>query len=136
MAADPGRATLVPVNVIGLGVDVVDVARIERILERHDGFVARVFSDEEIAFCERSARPAECFAARWAAREACAKALGGIPEGNWRDIRVVRAESGEIAVELDGAARERAREVGIDRLLLSFAHERSQAVACCLALGS
>ena len=123
-------------NVIGLGVDVVDIARIEKLLERGDGFVRRVFSVEEIAFCEGSARPAECFAARWAAREACAKALGGIPEGNWRDIRVVRGEDGAVGVELDGAARERAREAGVERVLLSFAHERSQAVACCLALGS
>ena len=122
-------------NVIGLGVDVVDVARIEQLLERDDAFVRRVFSEEEIALCAESARPAECFAARWAAREACAKALGGIPEGNWRDIRVVRGENGDVGVELDGAARRRADEVGVDRVLLSFAHERSQAVACCLALG-
>ena len=120
---------------IGLGVDVVDVERIEKLLERGDGFVRRVFSEDEIAFCEASARPAECFAARWAAREACAKALGGIPEGNWRDIRVIRGENGDVGVELDGAARERADQVGVDRVLLSFAHERSQAVACCLALG-
>jgi holo-[acyl-carrier protein] synthase len=124
------------VNVIGLGVDVVDVARIEQILERGDRFIRRVFSDDEIAFCQRAAHPAECFAARWAAREACAKALGGIPEGNWRDIRVVRQDGGDIGIELDGVAQERAREVGVDRILLSFAHERSQAVACCLALGT
>jgi len=122
--------------VIGLGVDVVDVARIERILERDDGFIRRVFSEEEIAFCRESANPAECFAARWAAREACAKALGGIPEGKWRDIRVVRGDNGDVRVELDGAARERAAEVGAERVLLSFAHERSQAVACCLVLGA
>ena len=122
-------------DVIGLGVDVVDVARIEKLLARGDGFVRRVFSDEEIAFCEESARPAECFAARWAAREACAKALGGVPEGNWRDIRVVRGDNGDVGVELDGAARERAREAGVERVLLSFSHERTQAVACCLALG-
>jgi len=123
-------------DVIGLGVDVVDVARIERLLERGDSFVGRVFSEEEIAFCSDAARPAECFAARWAAREACAKALGGIPEGRWRDIRVVRGENGDVGVELEGAARERADAVGADRVLLSFAHERDQAVACCLVLGA
>ena len=123
------------VNVIGLGVDVVDVARIERMLDRDDGFVERVFSEEEIAFCTAAARPAECFAARWAAREACAKALGGIPEGRWRDIRVVRRDGGPVEIELDGVARARAEDVGADRLLVSFAHERDQAVACCLALG-
>jgi holo-[acyl-carrier protein] synthase len=122
-------------NVIGLGVDIVDVARIQGLLERDNGFAARVFSPEEIEHCDSSPRPAECYAARWAAREACAKALGGIPEGRWRDIRVVKRDGGAVDVELDGAARDRAAEIGAERLLLSFAHERDQAVACCLALG-
>jgi holo-[acyl-carrier protein] synthase len=122
-------------DVIGLGVDVVDVERIERLLEGDTGFARRVFSDDEIELCESSARPAESYAARWAAREACAKALGGIPEGRWRDIRVVPQADGSVGIELDGVARERAEEVGAQRLLISFSHERSQAVACCLALG-
>jgi holo-[acyl-carrier protein] synthase len=121
------------VKVIGLGIDIVDVKRIERMLEDRD-FVTRIFSQEEIDLCEGSARPAECYAARWAAREACAKALGGIPEGRWRDIRVVRHDEG-VRIELDGVARERAASVGVDRVLVSFAHERDQAVACCLAIG-
>jgi holo-[acyl-carrier protein] synthase len=124
------------VNVIGMGVDIVDVGRIARLLERRPGFVARIFSDEEIDYCDRSGRRAECYAARWAAREACAKALGGIPGGRWRDIRVVRADDGVVTLDLVGPARDRASEVGADRLLVSFAHERGAAVACCLALGS
>ncbi|MFN2544215.1 MAG: holo-ACP synthase [Actinomycetota bacterium] len=122
-------------NVIGLGVDIVDVERIERLLQ-DDGFARRVFSAEEIELCDGTARPAECYAARWAAREACAKALGGIPEARWRDIRVVRDEDGAVSIELDGVARARAAEVGAERILVSFSHERSQAVACCLALGA
>ena len=122
-------------NVVGLGIDIVDVERIAAILERDDGFTERVFTPEEIEVCRESGRPAECYAARWAAREACAKALGGIPEGRWRDIRVVKLGRGSVEVELDGAAKERAAEVGVERVLLSFAHERDQAVACCLALG-
>src|SRR5438067_9022477 len=105
-------------------------------LQRDEGFVERVFSDEEIALCAAADRPAECFAVRWAAREACAKALGGIPEGRWRDIRVVKPDGGPVEIELDGMARARAHEVGVERVLVSFAHEREQAVACCLALGS
>jgi holo-[acyl-carrier protein] synthase len=124
------------VNVIGMGVDIVDVGRIARLLERRPGFVTRIFSDEEIDYCDRSGRRAECYAARWAAREACAKALGGIPGGRWRDIRVVRADDGVVTLDLVGPARDRASEVGADRLLVSFAHERGAAVACCLALGS
>ena len=122
-------------NVIGLGVDIVDVGRIARILERRPGFVARIFSAEEIEYCDGSGRRAECYAARWAAREACAKALGGIPGGRWREIRVVRSDDGVVTLDLDGAARARAGEVGARRMLVSFAHERGAAVACCLALG-
>ena len=121
-------------NVIGLGVDLVDVHRVEGILKRDPRFVRRIFSDDEIDYCDRSPRRAECYAVRWAAREACAKALGGIPEGRWRDIRISRADDGAVTVELDGAARARAEELGADRLLVSLAHERDQALAFCLAL--
>jgi len=121
-------------NVIGIGVDIVDVARIERLIDEDRGFVTRVFSSEEIAHCDGAARPAECYAARWAAREACAKALGGIPDGRWRDIRVVRSDD-RPEIELDGVARARADELGARRIMVSFSHERDHAVACCLALG-
>jgi len=122
-------------NVIGLGVDVVDVERVERILERSPGWPERYFSKEEIAHCEGSGQRVRCYSARWAAKEACAKALGGVPGGRWREIRVVRADDGQIAIELDGSASERARELGVDRVLVSFSHERGVAVAICLAVG-
>lgn len=122
-------------NVIGLGVDVVDVERVEGILERTPGWPQRYFSDGEIAFCEASGQRGRCYAARWAAKEACAKALGGVPGGRWRDIRVLRGDDGRVAIELGGAASERAREVGVDRVLVSFSHERGMAVATCLAVG-
>ena len=121
-------------DVIGIGVDIVDVARIERMLDEDPGFVTRVFSTEEISHCEGAARPAECFAARWGAREACAKALGGIPDGRWSDIRVVRTDE-RPEIELDGVARARADALGARRIMVSFSHEHDHAVACCLALG-
>jgi len=122
-------------NVIGLGVDVVDVARVERILERSPGWPRRYFSEAEIEHCEASGQRGRCYAARWAAREACAKALGGVPGGRWREIRIVRADDGQVTIELEGAARERAEAVGADRVLVSFSHERGVAVAACLAVG-
>jgi holo-[acyl-carrier protein] synthase len=122
-------------NVIGLGVDVVDVTRVERILERRPGWIRKIFSDDEIAHCEASGQRGRCYAARWAAREACAKALGGVPGGRWREIRVVRSADGRVAIELDGAASERALAAGVDRVLVSFSHERGVAVATCLAVG-
>jgi holo-[acyl-carrier protein] synthase len=122
-------------NVIGLGVDVVDVARVEQIIERRPGWVRKIFSDAEIDHCEASGQRGRCYAARWAAREACAKALGGVPGGRWREIRVVRGDDGQVVIELDGAARARAEATGVDRVLVSFSHERGVAVATCLAVG-
>jgi holo-[acyl-carrier protein] synthase len=125
------------VNVIGIGVDLVDVARIERVLERRPRFAARVFTDEERAYCERSPNVrATCYAARWAAREACVKALGGVPGGwRWHDIRVVRRRGGPPEMELHGPARNRATAIGADRVLVSFSHEHNAAVAMCMAVG-
>ncbi|HSL67507.1 MAG TPA: holo-ACP synthase, partial [Actinomycetota bacterium] len=80
-------------NIVGIGVDLVDVERVKRILDRHATFAQRVFTSAEIAYCERQASPAECYAARWAAREACRKALGGIRGMRWHDVYVDRAPS-------------------------------------------
>jgi holo-[acyl-carrier protein] synthase len=124
------------VDVRGLGVDVVDVSRIEGLLARRPRFADHVFSPEEIQYCDgRGDGRAACYAARWAAREACAKALGGVPGGRWREIRVTRAEDGSVGIDLDGRAGERASELGVGRILLSMAHERGTAMACCIALG-
>src|SRR5207237_10836369 len=67
-----------PVEIVGIGIDLVDVERMRRSLAGRFTFVQRVFTPEEVAYCERQASPEESFAARWAAREACRKALGGI----------------------------------------------------------
>jgi holo-[acyl-carrier protein] synthase len=122
------------VRILGIGVDIVEVDRVRRLLERHPRFRERVFSPEEVAYCERKATPAECFAARWAAREACIKALGGIRGVRWRDIRVERAESGAPTLALHGAARERADALGASEVLVSLGHERSLATAFCVAV--
>src|SRR5207237_477343 len=82
-----------------------DVERIKRMLSRHRTFADRVFTSQEIAYCQGQASPAECFAARWAAREACRKALGGIREMRWHDVRVERAPTGAPGLALQGAAR-------------------------------
>ena len=123
-------------NVLGVGIDLVAVSRMERILSRRPSFPGRFFSPEEVAYCDSRGRRAECYAARWAAREACAKALGGIPRGRWRDIRLRADAQGGVAIELAGAALARATEVGMERVLVSLAHERDVAIACCVVLSS
>jgi holo-[acyl-carrier protein] synthase len=123
------------VRIVGIGVDVVEVGRVERLLERRPAFRRRVFTDAEVAYCERNARPAGCYAARWAAREAARKALGGVRGLRWREISVERARSGAPRLALQGSARERADQVGVDDVLVSFSHERSVATAFCVAVG-
>lgn len=122
-------------RIVGVGVDVVEVGRIRRLLDESGKFRDRVFSDEEIALCEGAARPDECYAARWAAREACIKALGGTGGWSWRDVSILRNGDGAPRVVLDGRAKKRAEEIGVSELLVSLAHERSVAAAFCVALG-
>lgn len=121
-------------EVVGLGVDLVDVERVARILKRRTTFVRRVFTPKEIEYCERQANPAESYAARWAAREACRKALGGIRSMRWHDVRVDRAPSGAPRLILEGTSRARADALGVSEVMVALTHERRMAAAFCVAV--
>ncbi len=123
-------------EVVGIGVDLVDVQRMQRLIERHPTFAARVFTTDEITYCDRQANPAESYAARWAAREACRKALGGVRGMRWHDVRVARAPTGAPALALGGAVKARAERLGVSEVKVALTHERRMAVAFCLAVGS
>lgn len=120
----------------GIGVDMLEISRMERVLERRPNFARRVFTEEERAYCERSARPAEHYAARFAAREAVVKALGtGFSDGvSFRDVSVSRDESGRPRAVLTGRAAEVARERGIREIALSISHTHDVAVANAIAV--
>src|SRR5437588_6474215 len=93
--------------ILGIGSDIVDVRRIEEVIARHgERFLARVFTATERAKAERRARRAETYAKRFAAKEACAKALGtGLRAGVfWRDMGVVNLPSGRPTMQLTGGA--------------------------------
>jgi holo-[acyl-carrier protein] synthase len=122
------------VEILGLGVDICEIARMERALERHPTMRARVFTPEEIAYCDSKARPAESYAGRFAAREAVIKALGGYRGKRWQDISVTRALTGAPAIRLEGNAKLRADMLGITRVLVTFTHERVNAVAFAMAV--
>jgi holo-[acyl-carrier protein] synthase len=121
-------------EIVGIGVDLVDVDRVKTILGRRSTFTSRVFTPEEIAYCQRQASPAECYAARWAAREACRKALGGIREMRWHDVRVDRAPTGAPHLVLEGTSRARAEALGVTDVLVALTHERRMAAAFCVAV--
>jgi holo-[acyl-carrier protein] synthase len=123
------------VDIRGLGVDICEIGRMERALARHPSLAQRVFTLEERAYCDSKARPAESYAARFAAREAVIKALGGYRGKRWQDISVSRQPSGAPGIVLAGNAKERASALGVERVLITFTHERTSAVAFCVAVG-
>ncbi len=100
--------------IIGLGNDIIDIRRIERTLERFgDRFVSRVFTAVEQRKCDGRAQRSASYARRFAAKEACAKALGtGFRRGvYWRDLGVVNLPSGKPTMELTGGAATRLAEI-------------------------
>jgi holo-[acyl-carrier protein] synthase len=103
--------------ILGIGSDIVDVRRIERAVDRHgDRFLVRIFTDTERATAERRARRMETYAKRFAAKEACAKALGtGFRAGVFfRDMGVVNLPSGRPTMALTGGAQARLRTITPD----------------------
>src|SRR2546423_12721922 len=96
--------------ILGIGSDITDIRRIEKVIERHgERFLARIFTDTERARAERRAKSVETYAKRFAAKEACAKALGtGMRAGVWwRDMGVVNLPSGRPTMKLTGGAAAR-----------------------------
>jgi holo-[acyl-carrier protein] synthase len=116
---------------VGVGTDLVRIARIAEAMDRHPGFAARLFTPAEIAYCERHREPGARYAARFAAKEAVLKALGtGLARGmRWQDVEIVSAPNGRPLVRLHGAVAATARAQGITSVELSLAHEGEYALA-------
>jgi holo-[acyl-carrier protein] synthase len=117
---------------VGVGIDVVEVERLNRALEAHGRrFENRVFTPGEVADCAGRADRTLALAARFAAKEACLKALGtGWAAGiGFRQIEVVRDGDGRPSLRLHGAAADRARAMGVTRCHVSLTHQASVAAA-------
>ncbi|MEG0071874.1 MAG: holo-ACP synthase [Raoultibacter sp.] len=121
---------------VGLGVDIVEIARMAAILKRTPSFARKVFSEQEVAYCEGFAIPAVHFATRFAAKEAVLKALGtGFSRGiGSRDVEVKRNAKGKPSIVLHGAARQVAAEKGVVELPVSLSYTHTDAVACAMAI--
>ena len=110
-------------TLIGIGIDVVEVSRIKSSLDEFgERFRSRVFTEAERGYCESQKRPELHFAARFAAKEAVAKAFGtGIGKDvGWLDMEIVRKESGEPEVLLSGSAAGFAKDRGVVRVMVSL----------------
>jgi holo-[acyl-carrier protein] synthase len=124
--------------ILGLGADLVAVARVDALLARYgDRFLARVFTPAERRDCLERARPAVHLAARLAAKEAGMKALGtGWGAGvSWHDLAVASSRRQAPALELSGGARQQAERRGIRRTLVSLSHDGAYAFAVVVAEG-
>lgn len=121
----------VPNEEVGLGVDIVEIARMRKIIDRSPAFVEKVYSAAERAYCDSHAHPEVHYATRFAAKEAVLKALGtGFSEGiGWLDVEVRRTSKGRPYVVLTGRAREVAREQGVREIPLSLSYTHTDAVA-------
>jgi len=118
--------------IVGTGIDLCEVRRIEAAIKRHGRrFVERVFTEREIAYCERKANKFERFAARFAAKEAGMKALGTGWRGGigWRDFEVANEPSGRPTLTFHGKAVEIAKKLGVRAIALSLTHTAEQAMA-------
>jgi holo-[acyl-carrier protein] synthase len=124
--------------IIGIGVDLVKINRIEKAGNSHPGFLDRVFTQKELDYCSRQKFPAQHLAARFASKEAVLKAFGtGMSAGmKWTDIEVLHGGGGGPVVNLTGAAKDLADLKGVKQVLLSYSHDEGYAVAQAVLVGS
>ena len=118
--------------ILGTGIDIVNISRIERLMTRWGNlFLARVFTQHEIDWCQQRARPPECFATRFAAKEAFLKAIGrGLRNGiQWTDIEVENDLLGKPSLSFHRKAREILKTLRIQKALLTLSHDQPYAVA-------
>jgi len=120
-------------SVIGIGMDLVEISRVERLMEwKGDRALKRLFTFREVDYAARRAQPARSYAARLAAKEAGFKALAGSEIARaigWRDLEVVMRSDGSPTLALHGHARRRATELGVTRIHLTLTHTNTTAGA-------
>jgi holo-[acyl-carrier protein] synthase len=123
------------VTVVGVGTDLVEVERFRKAITRTASLADRLFSDDERAYARDQHDPAKSLAARFAAKEAVMKALRvGLGDVDFRDIEVVRQDSGAPLLEVRGRAEQLANARGVTDWLVSLSHTDSVAMAVVVAV--
>lgn len=121
-------------RIIGLGVDLAEIGRVQGLLEKYERFPERVFTDHEIAYASRFAHPARRYAARFAGKEAVMKSMGtGWRRIRWSDIEITGG--GAPRVNLFGTARARADQLGVSEVLVTITHTDDTAMVFAVAVG-
>ena len=125
-------------ELIGLGTDITECLRIARMIERHgELFINRVYTPEEIKYCQSRKQATQHYTGRWAAKEAILKALGtGWRKGiSWRDIEIRNEPGGRPVVAVRGGVKEAVEQLGMAEIHVTISHCRSHATATAIAVG-
>ncbi len=121
-------------RIIGIGVDMAEIARIDDLLVRYPRFAQRCFTPHEQEYAARFAKPARRYAARFAGKEAVMKSMGtGYRELRWTDIEITGG--GKPTVRLSGTAAARARRLGVTGFEVAITHSDTDALVFAVALG-
>jgi holo-[acyl-carrier protein] synthase len=117
--------------IVGIGIDIAEVDRIERAVLRGERFLRRVFTPSEIAYCEAKKNKFQHYAGRFAAKEAAFKALGTGWRGGiaWQDVEVINEASGKPTLSLHNRAKQISQDLGVTTAHLSISHSGNYAVA-------
>ena len=123
--------------IVGIGVDLVKIDRIDKAGKNHEGFLERLFTGREREYCSRQKFPAQHYAARFAAKEAVLKAIGtGWSAGiKWTDMEVLHGEGGGPILNLSGRVKDLLDLKGVKQALLSYSHDEGYAVAQVVLVG-
>ncbi len=127
-----------PSNIIGIGTDITECLRIARMIEHHgELFIDRVYTPDEIKYCQSRKQATQHFTGRWAAKEAILKALGtGWRRGiSWRDMEIRNEPGGKPTVAVRGGVKDVVEQLGIAEIQVSISHCRSHATAFAIAIG-
>ncbi|MEN6450909.1 MAG: holo-ACP synthase [Thermoguttaceae bacterium] len=125
-------------EIIGLGTDITECLRIARMIEHHgELFIDRVYTPEEIRYCQSRKQATQHFASRWAAKEAILKALGtGLSKGiSFRDIEIRSESGGRPVVAVRGGVKDAVEQLGVAEIHVTMSHCRTHAMATAIALG-
>ncbi|MCH8983945.1 MAG: holo-ACP synthase [Acidobacteria bacterium] len=121
-------------RILGLGVDLADIERVERVLEKYPRFAERCFTDHEREYAFRFANPSRRFAARFAGKEAVMKSMGtGWRRIRWKDIEITGG--GKPTVRMSGNASRRAEMLGVTEVLVTITHTDKSALVMAIAVG-
>lgn len=122
--------------ILGIGTDMIEIARIQQAIEKNPRFLQRVYTAQEVAYCQRKSNSWQSFAARFAAKEAVGKALGtGLGVVGMTEIEVVNAVGGRPDVVLHGTALRLAEEKKVQRVHISLSHSKAYAIATAVLEG-